>query len=260
MTGARSAIGDGSWWRYLVVAEAAAVGAVVVPGPIGIALGVGVGLSAIAALLVGRRRWAGRHGRPWTVLAVALAACTPGRHAAQAPGEPDDTPLADTPPACTVTGRLIPSCGAWWGIAPEIFTGRDVAQALRSAEKRMGAPADIVHVYHRGKELFPTKKEIRLARDPEHPRLLLINWKPSLTHTWAEIARGAVDDRIDGRQMHLVADDPARPRDQEDRREAEDEAPHVEALKVRADREEAGEDDVRDEPRCERVPLCIRGA
>lgn len=144
------------------------------------------------------------------VLAVALAACTPGRHAAQAPGEPDDTPLADTPPACTVTGRLIPSCGAWWGIAPEIFTGRDVAQALRSAEKRMGAPADIVHVYHRGKELFPTKKESRLARDPEHPRLLLINWKPSLTHTWAEIARGAVDDRIDRLADHLRRNFPER--------------------------------------------------
>src|SRR5690606_39651099 len=58
-------------------------------------------------------------------LAVALSACSAAgsRIAVTAP---EPTPTAHTPlvgaaPACTVTGRLIPSCGAWWGIAPEIF-------------------------------------------------------------------------------------------------------------------------------------------
>ncbi|HLU72585.1 MAG TPA: hypothetical protein VKZ82_10400 [Nonomuraea sp.] len=147
-------------------------------------------------------------------LAVALSACSAAgsRIAVTAP---EPTPTAHTPlvgaaPACTVTGRLIPSCGAWWGIAPEIFTGLDVEQAVASAEKRMGARADIVHVYHRGGQLFPTKKEIRLARDPAHPRLLLINWKPSLNRTWAEIARGAVDHRIDRLADHLRREFPER--------------------------------------------------
>lgn len=147
-------------------------------------------------------------------MAVALSACSAAgsRIAVTAP---EPTPTAHTPlvgaaPACTVTGRLIPSCGAWWGIAPEIFTGLDVEQAVASAEKRMGARADIVHVYHRGGQLFPTKKEIRLARDPAHPRLLLINWKPSLNRTWAEIARGAVDHRIDRLADHLRREFPER--------------------------------------------------
>ncbi|WP_328815613.1 glycoside hydrolase family 26 protein [Nonomuraea cypriaca] len=107
------------------------------------------------------------------------------------------------PPACTATARLIPSCGAWWGIAPEVFTGAPVDQALHGAEARMDATADVVHVYHRGSELFPTKAEIRLARDPARPRLLMINWKPSLDHTWAEIADGALDDRIERLARHV---------------------------------------------------------
>ncbi|WP_020545200.1 glycoside hydrolase family 26 protein [Nonomuraea coxensis] len=106
-------------------------------------------------------------------------------------------------PACTATARLIPSCGAWWGLAPEIFTGVPVEQALRGAEDRMGAAADVLHVYHRGGEVFPTQAEIRLARDPARPRLLMINWKPSLDHTWAEVARGRIDRRIDRLAAHL---------------------------------------------------------
>lgn len=130
------------------------------------------------------------------VLATTLAACSAAGTAPRA-AHPSATPAAAASPACTVTSRLIPSCGAWWGIAPEIFTDADVETAVASAEARMGATADVVHVYHRGRELFPTEREIRLARDPARPRLLLINWKPSLTHTWAEIADGAIDGRID---------------------------------------------------------------
>lgn len=113
-------------------------------------------------------------------------------------------------PACTATARLIPSCGAWWGLAPEIFTGAPVEQALRGAETRMGAAADVVHVYHRGGELFPTRAEIGLARDPARPRLLMVNWKPALDHTWAEVARGEIDRRIDRLAAHLRSAFPER--------------------------------------------------
>ncbi|NUS07975.1 MAG: hypothetical protein HOV97_36035, partial [Nonomuraea sp.] len=106
-------------------------------------------------------------------------------------------------PSCAVTARLIPSCGAWWGVAPEVFTGAPVAEALRGAESRMGVGADVLHVYHRGSELFPTQQEIGLARDPARPRLLMINWKPSFDRTWAEIADGALDGRIDRLAAHL---------------------------------------------------------
>ncbi|MEU7899051.1 hypothetical protein AB0B45_40120 [Nonomuraea sp. NPDC049152] len=106
-------------------------------------------------------------------------------------------------PACEVTAKLIPSCGAWWGIAPEIFTGLPPDTGLANAEERMGRTADILHVYHRGKELFPTGREIALARDPAHPRMLLVNWKPSFDTTWAAIADGALDRRIDRLADHI---------------------------------------------------------
>lgn len=96
--------------------------------------------------------------------------------------------------SCTVTAKLIPTCGAWWGIAPDIFTGRRVDAATVRAERRMGRRADIVHVYHRGGELFPTPAERQIAQGR---RLLLINWKPSMTASWAEVASGVVDHRID---------------------------------------------------------------
>lgn len=106
-------------------------------------------------------------------------------------------------PACAVTAKLIPSCGAWWGIAPEIFTGLPPDRALAGAEERMGRAADILHVYHRSNELFPNDREVALARDPSHRRLLLINWKPSFDVTWAEIAKGALDRRIDRLADHI---------------------------------------------------------
>lgn len=105
--------------------------------------------------------------------------------------------------ACEVTAKLIPSCGAWWGIAPEVFTGRKPRRALASAEQRMRRGAAVMHVYHRDGELFPTRQERAIARDPHRSRMLLINWKPSRTHTWAEIAAGAVDDRIDRLAQHI---------------------------------------------------------
>ncbi|GII93257.1 hypothetical protein Ssi02_34880 [Sinosporangium siamense] len=106
-------------------------------------------------------------------------------------------------PGCQVTARLIPSCGAWWGIAPEISADRGPRAALARAERRMQRRADIVHLYHHGPELFPTAEEIALARDPVRPRLLFVNWKPSLRHTWADIAAGAIDRRIDRLAAHL---------------------------------------------------------
>ncbi|MET8387063.1 hypothetical protein ABZV14_29105 [Streptosporangium canum] len=112
--------------------------------------------------------------------------------------------------ACEVTVKLIPSCGAWWGIAPEIFTGRRPGRALERAEGRMGRPADIMHVYHRGPELFPTPEERKIARDPAGRRLLLINWKPSSDRTWAEIAGGALDQRIDRLADYVLKSFPER--------------------------------------------------
>jgi hypothetical protein len=135
----------------------------------------------------------------------------PGQPSAPAPAEIGGLPGAyPTASACEVTAKLIPSCGAWWGVAPEVFTGRRPGQALKRAEKRMGRPADIVHVYHREQDLFPTAEERAIARDQVGNRLLLINWKPSFDHTWAEIAGGALDERIDRLAGHIRKNFPQR--------------------------------------------------
>jgi hypothetical protein len=132
------------------------------------------------------------------LVVAVLAGCSGQPGGSESPArEPSVRPNAETSPSCAVTARLIPSCGAWWGIAPEVFTGTGVERSLQSAETRVGGTADVLHVYHRGKEEFPTEEEVRLARDPVRPRLLLINWKPSFDHTWAQIAGGAIDRRID---------------------------------------------------------------
>jgi hypothetical protein len=145
------------------------------------------------------------------VLFIGVAVTVVGCSGAQGAGVPhqDDTRQVDgrlginSSPACTVTARLIPSCGAWWGTAPEIFTGLPVDRAVRRAEQRMGAASDLVHVYHRESELFPTPAEVGIARDRARPRLLLINWKPSFDHSWAQIADGALDARIDRLAAHI---------------------------------------------------------
>lgn len=117
-------------------------------------------------------------------------------------GTPDGRTASET---CAVTDKLIPTCGAWWGIASDAFPGP--LRATEAAERRMGRRADIVHIYHRGAELFPTPREREVARGP---RLLLISWKPAPDHTWAQIARGAVDERIDRLADHIVRTFPGR--------------------------------------------------
>lgn len=137
------------------------------------------------------------------VAGVCATACAGTATSGRVPGGGAGT----TPVACAVTDKLIPTCGAWWGIAPDVFSGRGPIRAVDMAERRMGRRADIVHVYHRGGELFPTAEEREIAKGP---RLLLVNWKPALDHTWAEVARGEVDGRVDRLAEHIRRTFPGR--------------------------------------------------
>jgi hypothetical protein len=96
-----------------------------------------------------------------------------------------------------VSKILVPDCGRWLGVAPGAFSGVRPEQALVTFERDIGRPVDIYHAYHVDDDVFPTAQEIAIARDPAHRRLLMLNWKPDRQLTWAQIADGAVDDRID---------------------------------------------------------------
>lgn len=126
--------------------------------------------------------------------------------AGRASGPPPPLPR----PACGVSAILVPDCGRWWGVAPGALTDVTLKDALHDFEDKTGRPVDVVHAYHRDDTLFPTGPEMDLARDPQQRRLLFLNWKPSTTMTWREMADGGVDDRIDALAAHITSTFPER--------------------------------------------------
>jgi hypothetical protein len=97
---------------------------------------------------------------------------------------------------CTVSAKLVPSCGAWWGVTPVTTGGQDPAAQVRPFERKIGRPVDIYHGYHSGAQLYPTASEIALTREPGKHRMLVLNWKPDVGKTWRQVASGAVDGQI----------------------------------------------------------------
>ncbi|MEU8607948.1 DNRLRE domain-containing protein [Actinoplanes sp. NPDC048791] len=111
---------------------------------------------------------------------------------------PTTVPPTTAPPAECVTGALlVPSCGVLWGAAAGGFTDTPRDQALKTWETLTGRTATIFHQYHKGDEQFPTKAEIAMTQDPQRPRVLLLNWKVAYNSTWAKVAAGQQDARID---------------------------------------------------------------
>jgi beta-mannanase len=84
-----------------------------------------------------------------------------------------------------------------WGAAAGGFTDTPRDQALKSWEALTGRTASIFHQYHKGDEQFPTKAEIAMTQDPQNPRVLLLNWKIAYNSTWAKVAAGEQNARID---------------------------------------------------------------
>ncbi|MFI5493129.1 DNRLRE domain-containing protein [Actinoplanes sp. NPDC051859] len=112
-------------------------------------------------------------------------------------------PVVTTPPTtapttgCTTGALLVPTCGVLWGAAAGGFTETPRDQALQEWEALTGQTAAIYHTYHKGNELFPNKAEIAMTRDAAKPRVLLVNWKIAYGSTWAKVAAGEQDKRID---------------------------------------------------------------
>jgi beta-mannanase len=118
---------------------------------------------------------------------------------ATAPTTEPTTPPS-TPPTtgnCTTGALLVPSCGVLWGAAAGGFTDKPRDVEVKNWEKLSGRTATIFHTYHKGNEPFPTKDEIAMTSDPAHPRVLLMNWKIAYGSTWAKVAAGQQDKRID---------------------------------------------------------------
>ena len=123
-----------------------------------------------------------------------------------APTTPAPTTPAPTAPAeCITDALLVPSCGVLWGAAAGGFTATPRDQALKDWEAMTGRTATIFHAYHKGDEQFPTKAEIAMTQDSKNPRVLLLNWKVAYNTTWAKVAAGGQDARIDKWSAYVKA-------------------------------------------------------
>jgi hypothetical protein len=132
------------------------------------------------------------------------ASASPGASASGQPSPSSSGSTGVTSPGgagCGVSAILVPGCGRWLGAAPLAQTDVPRVQALADYEQRLGAPVDIMHLYHSGGQLFPTPAEIKMATEPGRNRHLLVNWKP--TGKWADIAAGKDDAEIDRLAAHI---------------------------------------------------------
>ncbi|AEV83877.1 endoglucanase [Actinoplanes sp. SE50] len=126
---------------------------------------------------------------------LTLTALVAGLGAATATPAQAATHAADA--GCVTGAKLVPTCGVLWGGAAGGFTSAPRDKALKDWENASGRTATIFHQYHKGNEPFPTKAEIAMTADSAHPRVLLENWKIAYGTTWAAVARGGQDKRID---------------------------------------------------------------
>jgi hypothetical protein len=134
-------------------------------------------------------------------------------------GSPTQTSTPPPPPAppgqpgCSVDKLLVPSCGAWLGVAPGAHDfSRSRTEQLATFEANARRKMDVMHVYHTDTQLFPTADEIKMAREPGRNRLLFINWKPSSGKSWKAVGAGdpAVDAQIDKLSAHIKSTFPER--------------------------------------------------
>ncbi|WP_229073300.1 DNRLRE domain-containing protein [Actinoplanes sp. DH11] len=130
-------------------------------------------------------------GGPELVFATTATVSAP----VATPGAGSAAPAVGT--GCKTDAKLVPSCGVLWGGAAGGFTNTPRDIALKDWEKLSGRTATLFHQYHKGDEVFPTKAEIAMTNDPANPRVLLENWKVAYGSTWAKVAAGQQDKRID---------------------------------------------------------------
>ncbi|MGH3490657.1 MAG: glycoside hydrolase family 26 protein [Actinopolymorphaceae bacterium] len=144
-------------------------------------------------------------GKVTTAVVVGILAATVAcqQPATKRPTRSPPTTTVSVDSTCGIEDKLVPTCGAWWGVAANPFDGESWHEALTDYERQIDRTVNIAHFYHRAGDLFPTSQEVALADEPGKERLLLINYKPQAGHSWAEVARGATNDELDRLAAHI---------------------------------------------------------
>lgn len=92
---------------------------------------------------------------------------------------------------CSVSDKLVPGCGAWFGVAADPKSDETYGEALDRVEAQTQREVDIVQMYHREGDVFPTNQEKQWSNEG---RILLLNWKPLMgKNAWSRVANGEVD-------------------------------------------------------------------
>lgn len=119
-----------------------------------------------------------------------------------------DTGSAVAPPAatsCTVSAKLVPSCGVWFGVSANPLGSESWDQAFLNFEKKAGRPMDLMHYYKSGQSaMFPTTHDIKRQNEAGARRILFYNWKPSGL-TWRQVADGRADAYLKKLAQHMKA-------------------------------------------------------
>ncbi|MGC5053118.1 glycosyl hydrolase [Micromonospora sp. DT48] len=120
------------------------------------------------------------------------------------------SPTSTPPPASdkcgTVSAKLVPACGAWWGMysPSSAATGWDHGKSITDVEKQVGRTFDIVHRYHDfsntgSNGAFPDAFQQQQMREG---RLMFFAWESRIFSsgtvlTWKDVYSGRYDATID---------------------------------------------------------------
>ncbi|PZF99953.1 glycosyl hydrolase [Micromonospora deserti] len=131
---------------------------------------------------------------------------TPSASPTRTTPRPTASPSAGSRRCGEVSDKLVPSCGAWWGIYSPAGAddGWDHGAAVAEVEAQVGRRFDIVHRYHDFSNIgsngaFPDAYEQRQMREG---RLMFFAWESRIFSsetvlTWADVYSGRHDATID---------------------------------------------------------------
>lgn len=153
-----------------------------------------------------RHRRVGAGRATAALAAAALAGLTLVSPALAQPVAAPTVRSTATSGTCGLGPKLVPSCGVLWGAAPSAFDYVNRTRNTTRFEQLQDRSLDIYHAYKVNNQLFPSAEEKSIADGAGgSPRLLLVNYRPGMDMTWAQMASGKGDARLDRLAKHITS-------------------------------------------------------
>jgi len=135
-----------------------------------------------------------------TALTLSLVSC--GHTQPTAPGPSSQAPTQAVE-RCTLSSKLVPSCGALWGIT----TNTPTMAALDAAERASGRRFDFVYRFHDINDVVPSSDDQQVVSDGRilHLSIDARDYADKKTISWADIASGVYDDDLRRQALGVAA-------------------------------------------------------